>query len=301
MKSDGITDAQIEQYDRDGFVTIDTPFTSRELDRAEAAWDRWARDGATPYEDAGYVDVIQHPFFEAVACDVLRSKSVHLWWSLSPIGRMPAPPPHPDPDEQWTGGSHVDIQATLQDFEATPRRMRAELWFWLNDVPEHRGAMRILPGSHRPIMAHWDAVLGPEQKAMLPRVHGLCPAPSNKSDRAYPEGIPDLEGMPWIQRQPVPAVARRGQMLVLCSAGLHSAWQNEDTVPRKSIGTSWVAAGVRCGLPRDQLASATRFLSALKQRLRPDRSHIVSGDFDWLFESDYEPKWPQTFLAGYAE
>jgi hypothetical protein len=57
--------------------------------------------------------------------------------------------------------------------------MRAELWFWVNVVPENRGAMRILPGSHRPIMEYWDRTLTPEHKAMLPRVHGLRPADKN--------------------------------------------------------------------------------------------------------------------------
>ena len=39
---------------------------------------------------------------------------------------------------------------------------------------------------------------------------------------------------------------------------------------------------------------------ALAERLRPDRSHLVPDGFDWLFESDYEPKWPETFLPGHS-
>ena len=34
----------------------------------------------------------------------------------------------------------------------------------------------------------------------------------------------------------------------------------------------------------------------LGQKLRPDRAHTVSEDFDWLLESNYEPKWPETFV-----
>ena len=54
--------------------------------------------------------------------------------------------------------------------------------------------MRILPGSHRSIMAHWSRVLRPEHKAELPRVHGLRrPAPSpGDCARFSPEYIPDL-------------------------------------------------------------------------------------------------------------
>ena len=130
---------------------------------------------------------------------------------------------------------------------------------------------------------------------MLPRVHGLRPAPASETAPAFPEHVPDMGGTSWIECEPTPAVARRGQILVLCSAGLHSAWQNEDTVPRKAMGTSWVAAGVPCGLPKNQRDALMDFFPRLREQLRPDRAHIAPDQFDWLFESDYEPKWPETF------
>ena len=37
--------------------------------------------------------------------------------------------------------------------------------------------MRILPGSHRPIMQHWDAVLTDEHRKSLPRCHGMRAKP----------------------------------------------------------------------------------------------------------------------------
>ena len=40
-----MTDEQIDAYERDGAVTIDSPFTEGELDRAEAAWDRLKASG----------------------------------------------------------------------------------------------------------------------------------------------------------------------------------------------------------------------------------------------------------------
>jgi hypothetical protein len=294
-----ITNAQLAEYDEQGAVTIDSPFTEAQLDAAEAAWGRLTAEGRPPYEDPRYLELIQHPYLEEVAGKLLRADAVHLWWGLAPHGRAPAAPPFADRRDQWATECHVDIQATLEDFEATPRRMRAELWLWLNDVPAHRGAMRILPGSHRPIMDHWSRVLRPEHKAMLPRVHGLRPAPVPPTEAAFPEYIPDLDGTPWVQREPIPAVARRGQILVLCSAGLHSAWQNEDAVIRKALGTSWVASGIRCGLPKNQRDDVMAFFPALRSRLRPDRVRIVPDHFEWLFESDYDPKWPETFLPSH--
>jgi hypothetical protein len=295
-----LTDEQLAQYDEQGGVTIDTPFTPEQLDTAEAAWDRLKESGRNaPYEDPDYVDVIQHPYFEEVAKKLLKAEAVHLWWGLAPHERAPATQPYTSYDEQWAKECHVDIQATWEDFTATPRRMRAELWFWLNDVPANRGAMRILYGSHRPIMEHWGRVLRLDHKDKLPRVHGLRPQPVSEESAAYPEHVPEMGETPWIECKPSAAVARRGQMLLLCSAGLHSAWENEDTVSRKAMGTAWVAAGVPCSLPKNQRDQVMEFFPKLKNKLRPDRAHIVPDNFDWLSESDYEPKWPETFLPSH--
>jgi hypothetical protein len=293
------TDEQLAEYEALGAVTIDSPFTPEELDRAEAAWDRLKESGGDPCEDPVYVDMIQHPWFEEVARKLLRADAVQLWWGLAPHNRAPAEPPYGDYRDQWAGGLHIDVQATWDDFVATPRRMRAELWFWLNDVPVDRGAMRILPGSHRPIMEHWGRVLSPEHKDMLPRVHGLRPAPVPEKQPSYPEHIPDLGETPWVECEPTPMVARRGQVLLLCSAGLHSAWQNEDTVSRKAMGTAWIPAGVPGGLPRNQIDDMKAFFPKLKRKLRPERAHIVPDDFHWVLETDYEPKWSETFLPSH--
>ena len=296
------TDAQLAEYEEQGAVTIDSPLTTEQLDRAEAVWDRLKEKGGDkPYEDPDYVEMIQHPYFEEVAKKLLRADAVHLWWGLAPHERAPSRPPYANSRDQWATGCHVDIQATLEDFEATPRRMRAELWMWLNDVPAHRGAMRILRGSHRPIMEHWSQVLTPDQKAKLPRVHGLRPEPVAEKSAAFPEYIPAMGEKPWVEHEPTPAVARRGQILILCSAGLHSAWENEDTTPRKAMGTSWVATGVPCGLPKNQRDALMEFFPPLRSKLRPERAHIAPENFAWLFETDYEPKWPETFLPSHKE
>ena len=115
-------------------------------------WDRlhdgaFKRTSQPAYEEEEYVRCISHPFFEALAKRVLRADEVGLFWSCQPHSRPPAQPPFRAWEEQWEHGCHIDIQATLEDFEASPRRTRLELWHWLNDVPAHRGAMRVLLAS----------------------------------------------------------------------------------------------------------------------------------------------------------
>ena len=291
-----LTDAELNQYQDEGAVIIDTPFTEEELDKAEAAWDRLTQSGAPPYEDPDYVNLVQHPFLESVAKKILRAQSVHLWWGIKPHDRAPSKPPFDSVRDQWTGRYHTDIQATWEDFDATPRRMRAELWLWVNDVPKDRGAMRVLPGSHKPILQHWSKVLTPEQKAQLPRVHGMRPDPTEKSP-AYPEGVPQVGDVLWADQEPIPQVARRGQMLIFCSTTLHAAWQNEDSVSRKAMTTSWVADGVSCGLPKNQRDGVIEFFPQLRKKLKPERQHIVPENFDWLFESGYESIWPEAVVV----
>ena len=165
-----ITDDEIARFERDGAVVIDGPFVDSPamLDYLEAGWDRLydgevKRTDQPAYAEQAYVDCIGHPFLEAVAKKVLRADEVGLWWGVGQgHARPPWPGPFDSPSEQWASGLHIgehrnglqacrrltqtfaaaDIQATMEDFDATPRRARCELWHWVNDVPEHRGAMR---------------------------------------------------------------------------------------------------------------------------------------------------------------
>jgi hypothetical protein len=142
-------------------------------------------------------------------------------------------------------------------------------------------------------------VLTPEHKGLLPRVHGLRPAPQETiAETAWPERLPPAPAgqKPWLEQEPVPMTARRGQVLILCSSCLHSAWQNQDVVPRKAMGSSWAAATVACGLPRDQLQGLRDFFPRLRARLPAHRRHIVPAPGDEnIFETNYRPLWTETF------
>lgn len=205
---------------------IDAPFDAAWVAAAEHTWQRMARmpsmreveegqrDPAlkpriTAANDRGYIAAIAHPFFEEVAKQVLRTDRVCI--SESGIQKRP-PAASSDQDILWEG-CHIDWQITESDFEATPRRDQCCIWLWLDDVLAERAAMRILPGSHRQIMRHWERVLLPEHKRWTPRHHPLLVKPTADSP-TYPEHIPEPADCPYTTLEPTPVLAQKGQAMV---------------------------------------------------------------------------------------
>ena len=221
------------RYESQGAVLVDTPFSAAQIDVVEAAWDRcrtqgiyiacarppfdchWQNEwgvlivfaaGIAAYDDPDIVEAIQHPFWEELTKQFLRAEEVVYWWTVGPHDRPPAKRPEkggswPRWEDEWREGAHTDVQLTRSDWNATPRRNRMEIWWWLTDVEADRGAMRILPGSMNTVMDHWEQELNPEQKKALPRVHGYAPQGGRRaSERVFPEFIPDKPGeLPWVE------------------------------------------------------------------------------------------------------
>ena len=167
-----LSDAQMEAFEAEGMVLVDTlsvhgGLTAAQLDEAERTWDRLALGpGAPPKEqDEGFIRLISHPVFENIAKQVLRAEEVKLI-ELGATNRPPTDQPQAAPHlqrEHWAKGAHIDLQITTADWNATPRRDLLALWLWVGDVSPDRAAMRVLPGSHRVIMRHWDSVLSAER------------------------------------------------------------------------------------------------------------------------------------------
>lgn len=152
----------------------------------------------------------------------------------------------------------------------------------MDDVTPERAAIRILPGSHRTLGEHWEAMLAKHR-------HGQSlPVPRSGQHGDY-EG--DYDQVDFAGQQPFPVSARRGQALVFSQGLMHSAWHNELPLPRKSFNTSWVAEGVSIGgmqydvarfgsghaqTPRDyRIAGLRQAFPQLRARLPVDRRHIV--------------------------
>jgi hypothetical protein len=259
-----ISDQALRRFIEDGAVTIDTPLTEPQIAAASAAFDRLLpfpapqqgqpqryRVGMTcSYDDPALVEIIQHPFFEEVAKRALGADDVHFFQTAIITA-------YPQPNTPFSFDQHVDIQYSLSDLNAMPRRMICSFFLWISDVNERRAPMMVRPGSHWLIAAVRER--DPELKNQVPRVAGVSQTE-----------LPAL-----IYSDPIPLVARAGQVSVLTTATVHGASVNVDTVPRKDMVITFNAAGVEITLPPDQAEQKRAYDRELRRRLRPERAHIV--------------------------
>ena len=115
--------------------------------------------------------------------------------------------------------------------------------------------MRVLKGSHRPIMEHWDRQLETSRQASLPRVHGLRPADSTKDPEGFKawlseESIPELGPVPFREQEPTAMVARRGQAQCASEITLPVAAFSSPSLSGFAAGCSLKPACTRVGTMR---------------------------------------------------
>ena len=99
---------------------IDGPFVNSPamLDYLEAAWDRIHGAAVPAHLEQACVDCFAHPFFEVVARRILKADAVGLYHGVPTHARPPSQPPFAASWEQQWSGCHIDVQATMEDFEA---------------------------------------------------------------------------------------------------------------------------------------------------------------------------------------
>ncbi len=259
-----ITEQEIQQFSEMGAVTIDTPLTQQQIVAASAVFDRLLpfnelEVGEKPryrvsttcsFYEPELLDIIQHPFFEAVAKCVLRADEIRFFQTAIVTT-------YPSLNTPFSFDQHVDIQYCLSDLDATPRRMVCTYFLWIDDVTEQRAPLMYRPGSHRLIAKYRENQ--PELKGSVPLVAGVSLA-----------GLPALD-----YADAIPVVARAGQASVLTTGMVHGASVNVDTAPRKAMVITFTAAGIEIGLPQNQADTKRDYDRELKKRLRPDRAHIV--------------------------
>ena len=255
-----MTDAELKEFDEAGCVTIDTPLTQDQIAAASAAFDRLmpfreghARASLTcSYYDQALVDIIQHPFFEEAAKRALRSDEVRFFQTAIVTA-------WPEPDKVFSFWQHVDIQYPLSHFQSIPRRIICSFFLWITDVSPRRAPMMLRPGSHYLISAE----------------HEGDPAWAADSARVAPTPISELPDLPY--SDPVPLVARSGQVSVLTTAAIHGASVNVDNQPRKNMVITFTDAATDIGLSATEAAQKREYDAGLRARMLADRRHIITG------------------------
>lgn len=153
--------------------------------------------------------------------------------------------------------------------------------------------MRVAPGSHRTLGAHWDLM-----KEMWSRGE---PLPEGGLPGAEPRlGEVDLSSIAALEPRPV--VAKRGEALVFTQSLVHAGWHNSDSQPRKAIYCTWIAAeavnGIG-GLATEAGEGGIDEVRSIHPRIRwllpADRQHIVITT-EQLEEAvaGWREQWPPT-------
>lgn len=259
-----ITEQEIQQFSEMGAGTIDTPLMQQQIAAASAVFDRLLpfsemETGEKPryrvsttcsFYEPELLDIIQHPFFEAVAKCGLRADEIRFFQTAIVTT-------YPALNTPFSFDQHVDIQYCLSDLDATPRRMVCTYFLWIDDVTEQRAPLMYRPGSHRLIAKYRENQ--PELKGIVPLVAGVS-----------------LDGLPALDyADAIPVAARAGQASVLTTGMVHGASVNVDTAPRKAMVITFTAAGAEISLPQNHADTKRDYDRELKKRLRPERAHIV--------------------------
>jgi len=149
-----LSNDEIRLFDRDGAVTIEGPFSQEEIEAAGAVMDRLIPTPPPPLEpyargvlanegyDSALLTILQHPFLEQNARQILRTERVELHSVF--LNKA-----FPTPGEPFNFWQHVDIKYTNSDIDSTPRRMLCTQMIWLTDV-----TMENAPFMYRPVALH---------------------------------------------------------------------------------------------------------------------------------------------------
>ncbi len=264
-----LTENDVLQFERDGFVTFDTPLTQEQIDKAIKAFDELVplgdktdrfqatRRGGGNVDHPDLLPIIMDPFFEDAAKKLLRADAVEFFQST-----ILATYPDPDIEKSELDHPHTDTLMSLDDLEAIPRRMSVGYFLWLNDVTEETAPLYARPGSHRQIAEYRQN--DPALRAEQPRIEG-----------AHGDKLPKLD------YQPLKCItAKAGQVTAITTATIHAASTNAGDWPRRTLVFSFTPKGVDFGLPPNQHQKRVDFNPRLRELAPADRKYLVP-----IFES----------------
>ncbi len=216
----------LRRFVRDGFVILDAPLPEPMVERANAALDQAIAQGYQGYRYGDSTRLEQmHVHFPAIR-DIWLYPPVHRFLSL-----VFEAPSRPCQSLVYVFGSQQDAHQDTIHLTPFPAGMMCGVWIALEDVRPGSGELVVYPGSHR-----------------LPRVY------MHQVGCAKVEGDWSEFGAKVVGRwagllresgiEPVPYLARRGQILVWHENLMHAGSVRRDpSLSRRSVVTHNFAEG----------------------------------------------------------
>lgn len=265
-----LTEEQVNQFDCDGSINVNGPFTTKEIEAVSKLLDemlpfeeskknnydatRVTRDifskGGKLYEfyNPVLLNIYQHPFFERVAQQLLYTDKITFnGFAMSKT--------YPFRISKKVSGEHVDSKYRYSEIVARPRRIGISSMLYLTDVTPDRAPLKIWPGSHIPIGKHYD-----EHPELID---------TEGSQRA---DLPDhLFGDPTI------ALAKAGQVTFFINSLLHGASENRDIEARKVFYLGLKPKCLKYKIPKraKEKTIIVNFFKGMSLQLPMNRRHMV--------------------------
>ncbi len=265
-----LSEEQVNRFDADGVVTIDSPFTPEEIEVVAKLMDemlpyeedkkdsydatRVTRDimakGGRLYEyyNPALLKIYQHPFIEGAAKQLLFTDEVTFHG-------LAMSKTYPLRVAKKVLGEHLDTKYSYSEFMSRPRRIGISALIYFTDVTTERAPFKFWPGSHIPIGKYYD----------------------DHPDLLDYEGAPrsELPDLPF--GEPKKVLAHAGQITFFYNSILHGASENTDTEARKVIylGLKPKDLEYRVGKYTRSKDELKNFYKEMIHHLPADRQHLV--------------------------
>jgi ectoine hydroxylase-related dioxygenase (phytanoyl-CoA dioxygenase family) len=233
-------------------------FSQDEMAEAKAALDELHKDNhkfVSMMRDPQLALLMYDPRLEQIAKFMLEAEDVVHSGNTSLYK-------HPDPQaEAWQPVSeHVDVQYSLEEFDARPKNMMCMLMILVSDLPEGRGNTFVRPGSHRMLAQHLAD-------------NGQEPY------RARPVFIKDLPELDWPEPQPI--VGKRGTVVAFSTSLVHGGSANITDEPRQLVFSNFCARGKlkQVSGNHDRWEGRDEYRNYLRTLFPQDRQHLLEDSY----------------------
>ena len=255
-----ISQAQIDQYIRDGAVVVDGLISPETIDAAEAEMDAlYAADVENPTgirqynKGPGFERLFQEAGLEEAAKNIIGSEHVHILASAT-LHTLPNA-------ECWSYDGeteHVDIQYTLADWHNTPRQIIVTFMIFLDDVTPERAPTVARIGSHLQLAEY-------------------------NGDKAYQEKPVNLRDLPALDyAEPTPLCGKRGQVAASTTALVHTGSLNASNKARKIVFLTFADRQVSPPFNINIADQRLAWMQDIQSRMPSDKKHLFATSIAML-------------------